>query len=147
MSEAPAQPTAPWKFKKGRSGNPAGKPRGLRNRASVLLDNLLDGEAEALVRKTIEMALAGDTVALRLCIERLAPPRKDRPLSVKLPAMNSAGDAVAVTAALVTAVSRGELTPSEGGELSKLVQTFVSAVELQDIEQRLARLEAAGATK
>jgi len=72
-------------FVKGQSGNPRGKPKGLRNRATIAAEALLDGEAEALTRKAVEMALGGDTVALRLCLERLMPPRRDRPVAVPLP--------------------------------------------------------------
>ena len=53
-------------FQPGQSGNPKGKPKGARNRAPLAAEVLLDGEAEALTRKAIELALAGDTVALRI---------------------------------------------------------------------------------
>src|SRR3954452_18590076 len=60
------------------AGNP-GKPKGARHRTTLAIDALLDGDAENLTRKAVEMALGGDTVALRLCLDRLAPPRRDRP--------------------------------------------------------------------
>ncbi len=69
------------RFKPGQYGNPAGKPKGTRHRTTMAIEALLDGEAEALSRKAIEMALAGDGVALRLCLERLLPARRDRPVS------------------------------------------------------------------
>ena len=72
-------------FEPGQSGNPAGRPKGARNRSTVAAEALLDGEAEALTRKAIELALAGDTTALRLCMERLVPPRKDRSTPIALP--------------------------------------------------------------
>jgi len=56
-------------FAKGKSGNPAGKPKGARHRVTLATEALLDGEAEALTRKAVEMALAGDGAALRLCLE------------------------------------------------------------------------------
>ena len=56
-------------FEKGRSGNPAGRPRGNRNRSTLAAQLLLQGEAEALTRKAVELALSGDPTALRLCIE------------------------------------------------------------------------------
>jgi hypothetical protein len=67
--------------KPGQSGNPYGRPRGARNRATVVAERLLDGEADALTRKAIELAKEGDTTALRLCIERILPARKDRPVN------------------------------------------------------------------
>ena len=72
-------PKTKTSFRPGQSGNPAGRPNGSRNKASVAVDALLDGEAEALTRKAIDLALAGDTVALRLCMERICPPRRASP--------------------------------------------------------------------
>jgi hypothetical protein len=63
-------------FRPGQSGDPAGKPKGARNRATVAAEALLEGEAEMLTRKAIELGLSGDTTALRLCLERLMPPRR-----------------------------------------------------------------------
>jgi len=79
-----AEKTAPKQrgrpFRQGTSGNPRGRPKGARNRATVTAEALLDGEAEAISRKLIEKALEGDTTALRLCLERILPPRRDRPI-------------------------------------------------------------------
>src|SRR5918997_104236 len=66
------------------AGNP-GRPKGARNKATLAAEALLDGEAEALTRKAVEMALSGDATAMRLCLERIAPPRKDRPVSFAMP--------------------------------------------------------------
>jgi hypothetical protein len=134
-------------YKAGQSGNPNGRPRGARNKATVMLEAMLDGEGEEVARKCIDLAKAGDTTCIRLVMERVLPPRKDRPVSLVLPKLETAGDAVTVTAALFAAVAAGEVTPSEAGELSKMVQTFVQAVETQQLEQRLSRLEASGVGK
>ena len=65
-------------FEKGESGNPAGRPRGSRNRATLLMEGLLADDAEAIGRKAIEMAKQGDMAAIRLCMDRLAPVRAIR---------------------------------------------------------------------
>jgi len=130
-------------FQKGQSGNPAGRPAGSRNKASLAVDALLDGEAEAITRKAIEMAKGGDTVALRLCLDRIAPPRRDRPIPFALPPIETASDLTKATAALIAAVASGDLTPSEAAELGKLVDAHVRAIEVTDIHERLARLESA----
>src|SRR5207248_1837063 len=67
-------------FRRGESGNSAGRPVGARHKATVAAETLLDGEAEGLTRKVLEMALAGDNVAMRLCLERILPPRRERPV-------------------------------------------------------------------
>jgi hypothetical protein len=121
-------------------GNP-GKPKGARHKATLAVDTLLDGEADAITRKAIEMAKGGDTVALRLCLDRIAPVRKDRPVTFALPAIEATADVVKASAALLQAVASGELTPSEAAELGKLVEAHVRAIEATEIEERLKRLE------
>lgn len=128
-------------FEKGQSGNPAGRPKGSRNATTVALENLLDGQAEALTNKAVGMALAGDMAALRLCMDRILPPRKDRPVTFDLPSIKSAGDAAAVTSAVLSAVANGEITPADAGEIGKLVEAYVKAFETAELAERLERLE------
>ena len=87
------------------------------------------------------MALAGDTVALRLCLDRLSPARKDRPVAFALPAISTTADVVKASAALLQTVASGELTPSEAAELGKLVEAHVRAIEATELQARLERLE------
>lgn len=128
-------------WKPGQSGNPKGRPKGSRNKASIAADQLLDDEAEAITRKAIELAIAGDTTALRLCLERLCPPRKERPISIALPEMNSAADAVAAAGAILEAVASGDLTASEGQTLGSIIETYRRTIETEDIEKRIIELE------
>jgi flavoprotein len=129
------------RFRKGRSGNPAGRPQGSRNKTTLAVDALLDGEAETLTRKAIEKAKDGDVTALRLCLDRIAPVRKDRPVTFSLPTIACASDAAKASAALVAAVSLGEITPSEAVELGRLLESYVRALEVTEIEDRLNKLE------
>jgi hypothetical protein len=129
-------------FVPGTSGNPGGRPAGSRHTTTLAMEALLDGEAEKLTRKAIDLALAGDMVALRLCMERTISPRKDRPVLFALPPVETTGDVVKASAALLGAVASGELTPSEAAELGKLVEAHVRAIEATEIQERLARLEA-----
>jgi hypothetical protein len=125
-------------FAKGESGNPAGKPKGARHRVTLATEALLDGEAEALTRKAIEMALAGDGAALRLCLERILPIRRERPVRFQLPPSQSASDMVT---AIIKGVAAGEITPGEAAELVKLVEALVRALEANEFEQRLQKIE------
>ena len=122
-------------------GNPAGRPHGSRNKASIAADTLLDGEAEALTRKAIDLALAGDTVALRLCMERICPPRRDRPIKIRMARIETPQDVLGAITTVVGAVSRGAITPSEGQALASLIETQRKAIETVEIEQRLAAVE------
>lgn len=102
---------------------------------------LLDGQAEALTQRAVEMALAGDSVALRLCLERLAPPRKDAPVQFPLPRMTTARDAAEAAGAVLEAVSVGDLTPTEGAQVMALVDSYRRTLEVTELEARLATLE------
>ena len=128
-------------FEKGQSGNPLGRPPGSRNKATIIAEMLLQGEAEELTRLAIERAKAGDMLALRMCLDRAAPPCKHRTIAFELPPLASAADAASALAAIMAAVAAGELTPSEGGELFKLVEGFARMVEVATFAQRLAKLE------
>ena len=99
---------------RGRSGNPAGRPRGSSNRATRAAELLLDGEAAALTRKAVELALAGDQAALRLCLERTVAPRRERSVELALPPIRSAADILTVIKVVTGAVGRGAITPGEG---------------------------------
>jgi hypothetical protein len=129
------------RFPKGRSGNPRGKPTGARHRTTLAAEALLDGEAEALTRKAVELALGGDTTALRLCLERIVAPRRDRPVRFALPELGSADDAAKAMAAITGAVARGDVTATEAGELSRLVEVCVKALEAVEFDKRLRALE------
>lgn len=131
------------RFKPGRSGNPNGRPVGSRHKTTLAMNALLDGDAENLTRKAISMALEGDTVAMRLCLDRLAPPRRDRPVSFALPKLDTAEDAKAAVAAILQGVADGDLTPGEAVELSKLLESYTRLIEVADFQKRLEALEKA----
>jgi hypothetical protein len=128
-------------WKPGQSGNPAGKPKGTRHRATILAEELIDGSGELLVKKCVEMALGGDAAAMRLVMERLCPPRRERPVSLDMPSIKSASDLISAAAALTDAVAGGDITPGEAASLSTLVANTAKAVETFELADRLARLE------
>jgi len=135
------------KFEKGQSGNPKGRPKGARNRTTLAVEALLDGDAQAITRKAIEKAKDGDMTAIRLCLDRLAPPVKDRPVSFKMPQMEKAADAVTAASAIVAAVAAGDLTPCEAGEVMKVVDIYTRTLQAADIEARVEVLERTTAGK
>jgi hypothetical protein len=128
-------------FKKGQSGNPDGRPKGSRNKATLLIERLLDDDAQSITKKAIELAKAGDSTAIRLCLDRIAPARRDRHISFKLPKLEKPEHAVEAAAAIVEAVAGAELTPSEAAEMMKLVEGYTRILEAEDHEQRLRALE------
>ena len=121
-------------------GNP-GRPKGSRNRATLAIESLLDGQAEALTQTAVTRALEGDAVALRLCMERIAPAPKDKPVIFDLPKMKSAVDASEAAGGVLTAVSEGDLTPIEATRVMGLIDSYRRTLELTEIELRLQALE------
>ncbi len=134
-------------FPKGQSGNPAGRSSGSRNKATLVALALLDGEAENLVRKAVDLALSGDSTALRLCLERLVPLKKDAPVSLKVPKIESAADLPRVTETILAAVSKGKITPSEAQALAGILETHRKVLETAEIEARVVALEEKAAVK
>ena len=133
-SESPASADKPWRFQ---PGNPGRKP-GVRNRATVAAMALLEGEAEALTRKAVEMALAGDPVALKLVLDRILP--KGRAVRIDLP-MGTLAELEQATATVREALAAGEVSLDEVGQLSALVEARRRVIETRELERRLAALE------
>ncbi len=129
------------RFEKGTSGNPAGRPPGARNRATLAVEALLDDEAEALSRKAVDLALEGNTTALRLCLERIAPPRRGRPISLPFGPVKDASDLAGAQATVLSALASGELSIEEAADAARVIEAVGSAYERRDLERRLALLE------
>ena len=119
-----------------------GRTPGSRNRTTVAVEALLEGEHEALTRAAIAKALEGDATALRLCLDRIAPARKDSPVTFALPKVESAQDAVAASSVLLAAVASGEVTPDEAGRVMALLSAHKVLATVSDLELRIMELEA-----
>jgi hypothetical protein len=126
------------------NGN-VGRPKGSRNKATIAIESLLEGQAEALTQTAISKALDGDSIALRLCLDRIAPPMKDKPVVFTLPKMQDAMDASQAAGSVLSAISDGSLTPIEGTRVMALIDSYRRILELTDIEQRLHALETVNA--
>lgn len=125
---------------KRRPGKPKGPPRGLRNNAPILAE-LFENEAEEILCKIIKKAKRGDGTCLRLYLDRVVPPRRDRPVHFTMAALKTPDDASKAMAAITAAMASGELTPREAGELARVVEVFVRVFETTEIESRLKTLE------
>lgn len=128
-------------FAQGHSGNPAGKPKGARNHTTMAVEAMLEGEAQAITRKAIEMAKVGDTIALRLCMERVAPLRRGRPVLFDLPVVEKASDLAKALGGILRATASGALTPDEAATIAGVLETKRRAIETGELEQRLDQLE------
>jgi hypothetical protein len=128
-------------FQPGQSGNLAGRPLGARNKATLVAEMLLQGEAEEITRKVIEQAKGGDVSALRMCLDRLAPRSRHRTIAIELPELKTAADAASGIATVAARIAAGEITPHEGGEVARVIDAFVRSYETTILEERVKRLE------
>jgi hypothetical protein len=135
-----AKRSARWP--QGRSGNPRGRPHGSRNRASLLIEHLIAGEGEAIVRTLVDAAKGGDVSAARALLDRLVPPRKERPLKLVLPQLRTAADARDALAEVAAAVADGTILPGEGEALVRLLEAYARTTSTAELEERIMALEA-----
>jgi len=122
------------------SGN-AGKPKGARHKVTLAVEAMLEGQQEALTQAVIDKALEGDVTALRICIDRIAPTRKDAPVSFDLPEIETTNDAANAARAILKAVAEGEVTPVEAATVMGVVEQFRRTLETTEFERRIAALE------
>jgi len=128
-------------FRKGVSGNPAGKPPGARHKTTLAAEALLDGEAEKLTRKAIDLALAGDGVALKLCLDRIVPPRRSRIVQIELPRIETPADIVTALGAVAQAMAEGQIAPDDAQAIAAVIEAKRRAIETAELEARIAALE------
>jgi hypothetical protein len=128
-------------FEKGQSGNPAGRPRGIRNKQTIAAEKLFAEDAEALARVAIDLAKAGDISALRLCLDRICAPHRHRPLAFDMPPLGVAKDAVGAMGTLMEGIADGDLSAPEAAGLAKVIQGFTHALTTFDLDKRTLDLE------
>ena len=127
-------------FAPGVSGNPNGRPKGSRNKATIIVAALREGEAEALTRKLVEKALAGDSAALRMCMKRLWAPKRGRRVELDLPELNAGGAATA-SQAILKACAAGTLSSRESNDVMGLIAKYVRTLKVTELEAKVAELE------
>ncbi len=138
---SPSDRTAEGRFVKGVSGNPAGRPRGARNKVTIAVETLLEGQPTGLAQMALNKALKGDRAALKLCLDRICPPPKNRPIPFDMPPITSAADALRASTELLEAVSMGDVTPDEGVQVMKLIKAHAAIVDSGKLEARVRALE------
>jgi len=119
-----------------------GRPAGSRNKATIALEALLDGEGDAIMRKVIELAKAGSEIAIRLCMDRLVPPRRERMIRLQLPSDTTTAQGTSrAVGAVIKALAQGEITPGEAAQIASILEVRRKAIEMQEFESRIAEVE------
>jgi hypothetical protein len=134
--------TTKGQFKDGTSGNPAGRPVGSRNKVTLACEELLEGEAEELIRTLVEKAKGGSIQALGLCLDRLVPARKERCINLESRPISSLQDLPVHFQDVVAAIAAGRITPGDGESLSNVLTSHAQAMERVEFDRRIAELEA-----
>ncbi len=129
------------RFPPGFVANPHGRIRGSRNRNTQNMIDLLEGQGEAISGKLIDLALAGDKTALRLCIERLIPRRKSLPLNLVLPPLNTPSDVANAITAVIDAASYGEIDTDQARAMAAVLDARRKSFETIELEDRLTLIE------
>lgn len=125
-------------FLKGKSGNPEGRPKGIQDRRTAARA-LFEARREELVAKAIELALGGDTTALRLCLDRAIPALKPQDAVVTLPPFT--GQSADQGRRVLEALAQGQLTPNEAATVMGAIAALARVVEVHELERRVAELE------
>jgi len=137
------QPLPEGRDAKGRfaPGNP-GKQPGTRHRVTVAMENLMEGQWEGLTKTAVALALRGDTTALRLCLDRIAPVRRGGHVEIPdFPKIESPADVPKAHAAILSAVAAGHLTADEAKPLSDLLAAYITAFDVVDTAAEVAEIK------
>ena len=136
------------RWRKGQSGNPAGRAPGRQNRSHAHLRQLLEGEAETVVRAVVAEARAGNMLAAKLVLDRVLPGRVCRPLDgLSLPVIRTVADTCAAITAITNATLAGAITTSEAADLSSVIEVHRRVIETTELTSRLERLELRASTE
>lgn len=128
----------PWRWKKGQSGNPGGRPRRER-----VVSGMLDVMTPEILARAYEAGMQDSTADRKLILDRGAPVPKGGTTTIDLGPVGTLADCQAAVQRITDAVGSGELAPNDAPPLLLLVETARKTIENLDFEQRLAAIEAA----
>jgi hypothetical protein len=129
------------RFSSGVSGNPKGRSRGSRNKASIALDAIGGKYSEIVLGAMIKKAVSGDTTAGRVILDRVWPAARGRHISLPLPPITDAASALSALTAVIRAVGSAEITTSEAASLVSLITSATKIIETAELERRVTELE------
>src|SRR5262249_11736883 len=130
------------RFQPGQSGNPAGRPPGSLNKKTLAVEAVGAGTAEEIVTNLMDRAMEGHGTAMRLCMDRLLPTGRDRPLAIELPVVKTPEDAELALTVVTDELAAGNLTIAEASALVSLIERMLCLAERM-WKFELARREAA----
>ena len=132
------------KWQKGQSGNPGGKPKGCKHKATLAALKLLEGDLKAITKKCVEAAKAGDLAAIKLILDKFIPAARELPVNLKLPKVDGVADIPKALSAILKAVADGKLTTEQGQSLAAMLEAYRKGIETTELEARISALEQPG---
>jgi hypothetical protein len=141
MPENAGELQAKGRFQKGCSGNPRGKAKGTKNRATLAAEQLLQGELESICRRLIQEATSGNMQAIKMILDRVLPPKRNSYTSFYLPNFDDSTGILHAIDSIMKAVSQGNLSVEDAEMLTRMVDTYMRAKETYDYEERLSKFE------
>ena len=121
-------------------GNP-GRPRGSRNKVTVALERLLDGQAEALMQRMVSLALEGDIVALKYCLDKIIPPKRSLSVKLDIPAVKTHKDALKASTVVIDLLAAGEISQSDAEGFLGSLCSHLKIISAAKLDERVQRLE------
>jgi hypothetical protein len=118
-----------------------GRPRGSRNKKTLLLESLLEDRAPTIIRKGLRMAEQGDPGMLRFILERILPRSKDLPVKIGRLPMSTAEERLQSHEMVMRQIASGKLTPALGQQIDSLIESHGRLQEAQQMERRVQHLE------
>lgn len=127
------------RYVKGQSGNPAGRPKGAKNKREKILE-MLSLRQESLFERALSMAESGDPKIMSIMLERILPPK---PRDSQLPEYieKISGSPTEQADKVLDLIYDKEITPSAGNTLLDAIQTRTSVAQVDDLVKRVAKLE------
>lgn len=122
-------------FQKGKSGNPAGRPKGSKNKVNAKMRAALEAHSAELLKVVIEKALDGDMPAMKLCLDRISPPTKAEAINLELPPTDTRQGIKEAMDIVIRAMGNGELSIVGGEALLRVLRMRETYLEPEIVEE------------
>lgn len=124
-------------FRKGQSGNPAGRKPGTVTTPTKIRQQI-DAAFPNILQKVIEQAENGDMTAAKILIDRICPTLKPQSIPIRI---NIGGNLSETGGNILDATLSGQISPDTGAALISALSHQVKILEADEILRRLAALE------
>ena len=126
-------------FAPGVSGNPAGRPKGLKDKKNRIAEEF-EKDGSKVARVVIDKAMAGDMTAANLVLSRISPPLKTRAEKIVF-SLDAKAPLTEQGRQILMGVAEGSIDPDTGKLLLDCLSNFVGLMQVDELDARLRALE------